>query len=117
MAVPEVRYTPQRLTRAGVAAAAQTAVIAGTQTYVMRNDGKTFFRFYKTGANTCTVTITAQATIKGQTVTNWTYTVPATTGDIFTGFFEPALWNDANGDLRFQFSEVTAMFFYAFSTG
>jgi hypothetical protein len=117
MAAVELRYTPQRLTRVGSAPSPQTAVIAGTQTYVMRNDGKTLFRFYKTGANACTVTITAQQTVKGGAIANWTVAVPATTGDIIAGFFEPNIFNDAYGDLRFSFSEVTGMFFYAYSAG
>jgi hypothetical protein len=112
----EIRITPARVVRAGLTASYTTGVIAATSTYVMRNDGKTIFRFYKTGANACTVTFTAQNQ-KGLAVAGATLTVPATTGDVFAGPFETGVFNDAFGDLRFSLSEATAIFFEALTLG
>jgi hypothetical protein len=111
----ELRVIPARVVRAGLTASYTTGVIAGTSTYVMRNDGRTIFRFYKTGANACTVTFTAVGKIAGQVAANATVSVPATTGDVFVGPFEPLLFNDAFGDLRFSLSEATAIYFEALS--
>lgn len=108
----EVRVTsPARLSKTVTTASYVTGVVAGTSTYVMRNDGRTIFRFYKTGANPCTVTVTATGYIKGAKAADWTFIVPASTGDVFVGPFEPLLFNDAWGDMRFSLSEATAIFF------
>jgi hypothetical protein len=107
----DTRYAPLKVTRAGLTAVYITAVIAATTNYVMKNDGRTFFRFYKTGANPCTVTFISQEYIRGLAVASPTLSVPATSGDVFAGPFEPTIFNDGNGDMRFNFSEVTAMFF------
>jgi hypothetical protein len=101
------------LTAAG---AYTTGVVAATSTYVMRNDGRTCFRFYKTGANACTVTFTAQ-NAQGLVVAGATVIIPATTGDVFAGPFETGRFNDAFGDLRFSLSEATAIFFLPFTVG
>jgi hypothetical protein len=73
-------------------------------------------RFYKTGANSCTVSFTAQNS-KGLVVAAATIVVPATTGDVIVGPFEPNAFNDAFSDLRFSLSEATAIFFAAWSLG
>ena len=110
--MPEIRVsTVPRLSKTVTTASYTTAVVAGTSTYVMRNDGRTIFRFYKTGANACTVTVTATGYIKGSKAADWTFSVPATTGDVFVGPFEVGLFNDAWGDIRFGCSEATALFF------
>ena len=112
------RATVPRVTRVGLTAAGAytTAVIAGTTYYIIKNDGKTFFRLYKTGANACVVTFYTQAYMRGLALTAPTVSVPATTGDVLVGPFEPTVFNDANGDMQFSFSEVTAMFFLPFTT-
>jgi hypothetical protein len=40
-----------------------------------------------------------------------TISIPATTGDVMLGPFPPSLFNDGNGDMRFNFSEVTGLTF------
>jgi hypothetical protein len=114
----EIRVTPLRVIRAGLTAAGAytTGVVAATSTYVVHNDGRTFFRFYKTGANACTVSFTAY-NLKGLAVASATLTIPATTGDVFAGPFEPGIFNDAFGDIRFSLSEATAIFFLPFTLG
>ena len=111
MAATEIRVYPSRVVKTALTAAYTTGVIAGTSTYVMKNDGRTIFRFYKTGANPCTVTVTATGYIRGAKEADLTFTVPASTGDVFVGPFEPNVYNDAYGDLRFSLSEATAIFF------
>ncbi len=116
MAATEIRITPARVIRNGLTAAYTTGVVAATSTYVMKNDGRTIFRFYKTGANACVVTFTAQ-NAQGLAVAGAVVTIPATTGDVFVGPFEPGRFNDAFGDLRFSLSEATAIFFEALTLG
>jgi hypothetical protein len=111
----DTRYAPLKMTRAGLTAVYIAAVIVGTTNYVMKNDGRTFFRFYKTGAATCTVTFISNETIRGLALASPTLVVPATTGDVYAGPFEPTIFNDGNGDMRFNFSEITGMFFMGVS--
>ena len=113
----EVRVTPGKVIRGGLTAAYTTGVVAGTSTYVVKNDGRTLFRFYKTGANACVVTFTTQNQQKGLAVASSAVTVPASTGDVFCGPFEPQIFNDAQGDLRFSLSEATATYFEPLTMG
>ena len=113
------RVNVSRVTRTGLSMPALyvTAVIAGTTYYIMRNDGRTLFRLYKTGANNCVVTFYTQEYLRGLAFTAPTVTIVATTGDQIVGPFEPNIFNDVNGDMQFSFSEVTSMFFAPFSVG
>jgi len=111
----EIRITPSRVVRTGLTAAYTTGVVAATSTYVMKNDGRTFFRFYKTGVNICTVTFTVPNLARGLAIASATVVVPASTGDVFAGPFEPGVFNDGYGDLRFSLSEATAIYFMAVS--
>jgi hypothetical protein len=51
------------------------------------------------------------AMIAGLDVAEMTVSIPASTGDVMLGPFPPSIFNDGNGDMRFNFSEVTGLTF------
>jgi hypothetical protein len=113
MAATEVRVVPFRLSRSpGVQALGlyTTGVLAGTSTYVMRNDGRTILHLIKAGAGTTVLTVRAVGTIRGQKAADETWSVVGATGILYVGPFEVALFNDAYGDMRFDFStDITTL--------
>lgn len=77
--------------------------------YIFANDGRTWLEVIKAGAAACTVTLTTPKTLAGLAVTDQTDTVAATTGTRRIGPFEPSVYNDSNGDVNVQFSEITGL--------
>ena len=86
-----------------------SGLVASSRTYKVRNDGKTFLLFLKSGAGTCTVTVTTPGTIGGLSISDRTITVGASTGDIVAGPFPPRVFNDSNGDLSFTLSDTVGL--------
>lgn len=82
-----------------------------TDTFQFRNTGKEFLHFKKSGAGDCTVTFNTPRTVEGLDIENPTVTVPATTGDVFVGPFDPAVFNTPGSILLsgFTVSEVTGL--------
>jgi hypothetical protein len=112
----DTRYTPLRASEWGLTLTYTAGIIVGTTDFVMKNDGNTRIRVYKTGAGACTVIFKTPQKIRGTLdVAENSQTVPATTGDLIFGPFPPAQYNDGNGDMRFNFSEVTGLFFAGIS--
>lgn len=107
----DTRYAPLRMTRAGLTTSYTAGIIVGTTDFVMKNDGRTFIHVKKSGAGSCSMICKTPAQIRGLDIAEVTITVPATTGDVMVGPFEPSLFNDGNGDMRFNFSEVTGLTF------
>lgn len=106
--MPDVRRTPENMTRAGI----DLTDISGLLTadvQIIRNNGKVFLHFKKTGAGDCTVTFSTPGTVDGLAIADRTVTVPATTGDIHVGPFPPHIYNDSVRDLRVSLSEVTGL--------
>lgn len=102
----DVAITPQRITRSKLEAT-YTGSLSTTDTYKVKNDGKVVLHFKKTGAGECTVTVTTPREVDGLAVADRTFTVPATTGDVFAGPFPPFDYNDGDNNLSFTVSEVT----------
>jgi hypothetical protein len=103
-----VSLTPQLLVRSGLAAT-YTTLTSTTDTYVVSNDGKVMLHFKKTGAGVCTVTIQSTATIDGLPVEDQTVTVPATVGDVMTGYHSRSTFNDAAGRLGFTVDNTAGL--------
>lgn len=80
-----------------------------TDTYKVPHDDRTFLHFKKSGAGACTVTVITPATLRGRAVSDATYTVPATTGDVMIGPFEADLFRGGDGKISFTLSEVTGL--------
>lgn len=104
----DVTLTPQQCGIAGITPS-YTGSLSAANTYLVRNSGKVFLHFKKTGAGDCTVTLQTPITVEGLAVEEPTVTVPATTGDKMIGPFSPAVFNDQNGDLKFTLSEITGL--------
>lgn len=98
----------------GLTTSYTSGIVAGTTDFVVKNNGAMRIHCKKSGAGSCTVTIKTPAKFGGLDVAEQTGTVPATTGDLIFGPFPGSLYNDANGDLRFNFSEVTGLTFMCF---
>lgn len=106
-----VTITPVESPRdgAGAVAVTRTSPMSVSDSYRFLNDGKIVLLFEKTGAGACTVTVTTPATLGGIAVADPTYTVPASTGDVVIGPFNPAYFNDENGYVSFTVSEITGL--------
>lgn len=103
------RLTPQVVNRTGLAAT-YVADLLTADTHQVNNDGSVFFHFKKTGAGACTVTFITHGSIDGLTIADRTVTVPATTGDVFVGPFQPTVYNEpGTNDMEFTVSEVTGL--------
>ncbi len=96
-----------KIVKSGLTNAATTSVIGDTVTFT--NDGHTLINFRKSSSGNCTVTILSQATVGGLAVANQSFTVPATTGDVFAGPFPPSIFNDANGKVNFSLSDEAGL--------
>lgn len=106
----QLRKAVENVVRTGLAATYHNDfTVEGSNTYLVRNNGKVFLHFKKSGAGNCTLTVVTPNTVDGLAVTDLTVTIPATTGDKFIGPFPPSIYNDANGDIEIKLSEVTGL--------
>lgn len=103
-----VRLTPDPAQLTGVAANYNAGLLT-TNTYLIRNDGKTLLHVKKSGAGICVVTVTPQTTDRGLAITPLAVSIPATTGDKFIGPFPPDVFNDINGDIYVTLSDITGL--------
>ncbi len=113
MAIPaaasEVRLSVEQSLKSGLAATYTSSGLLAANTYKVRNDGKVFLHFKKTGAGDCTVTITTPGTSQGLAIADQTVTVAATTGDKFVGPLPASLFNDASSDVSFSISDTVGL--------
>lgn len=105
----DIRLNPQAVNRGGLSGATYIGGLTTTDTYLVANDGKIVLHFKKTGAGAATVTFQTPGTVKGLAIAEHTVNVPALTGDVFVGPFDPDLFNDGSRDLRLALSEVTGL--------
>ncbi len=92
----------------GGATAVPVSMAIGTN-YIVRNDGRVLLHFVKTGAGAAVITIVTPKTVSGLAVAEQTVAVPATTGNVWAGPFNPDTFNDANGDMDVSTDEDTAI--------
>lgn len=104
----DVRLAVEQILPSGLAAT-YTGSLLIANTYQVRNDGRTFVHFKKSGAGACNVTIATPSTVGGNAVADRVVEVPATTGDKFIGPFPPHIYNDGSGDLNITLSEITGL--------
>ena len=102
------RLTVEPMVMGGIAATYNGTLLVA-DTHLVRNNGKTFLHFKKAGAGDCLVTVQTPPTVAGLAVAELSFTVPATTGDIFAGPFPPSIFNDSIQDLKFTLSEITGL--------
>ncbi len=104
----DVRLTPERILPIGLGAT-YTGSLSTSNTYQVRNTGRTFLHFKKSGAGACVVTIETPVTIGGLAVAEQTVSVAASTGDEFIGPFPTNIYNDGSHDVRVTLSEITGL--------
>ena len=81
-----------------------------SDTYRVDNNGKVFLHFKKTAAVNCVVTVVTPNSEDGNAVADKTFTVPATTGDIHVGPFDPKIYNRKGfHDFEFTLSDIDGL--------
>lgn len=78
--------------------------LSSTDTYRVRNPGNVVLHFTNVSASPRTVTVDVPATVAGQSVPDFTFTVPASTGDIWVTPLPPGVVNDDAGNIVFSVS-------------
>lgn len=92
----------------GGTAASPTSMDAANN-YIVRNNGRVLLHFVKTGAGNATITIVTPGTVGGLAIADQTFTVPASTGNVWAGPFSPSIYNDASGDMDVSTDEDTGI--------
>lgn len=103
-----IPLTPLLLVQSGLTMA-YTGGLTTTDTYTVRNNGRTFLHFKKTGAGICNVTVVTPGTVRGLAIADLVVAVPATTGDVMIGPFAADAFDDANHDVSLTLSDVTGL--------
>jgi hypothetical protein len=107
--VATVVLTPQLLVEAGIAPTYHVpAELTTTDTFSVVNAGRLFLHAKKSQAVDCVITFTTPVTFRGKAVADLAVTVPASTGDLFIGPFDRALYN-ASGSLSFTLSNIAGL--------
>jgi hypothetical protein len=104
----DVRLDVEKVVPAGLVATYNGSLSISDE-YLVKNSGRTFLHFKKSGAGDCDVTIQTPVTVDGLTVEEQVVTIPATTGDKFLGPFPTRIYNDSSGDLRFTCDDITGL--------
>ena len=110
----DTRVTPLVSTAAGLTCTYTAGIIVGTTDFVVKNNGKLRIHAVKTGAGACNMIVKTPNKVADLDIADLTVVVPATTGNVMAGPFPPNVYNDGNGDMRFNFSEVTDLDFMCF---
>ena len=103
----DVVITPVVAAQGGIAAVPQT--MAAADNYIVRNNGRVVLFFRKTGAGAATITVVSPKVVSGLAVAEQTFNVPATTGEVWAGPFNPDTFNDNSGDIDVSTSEDTGI--------
>lgn len=103
--------TVQKVVKEGLTTSAVSTSLLSADTQTFTNDGRTFLHFKKTGAGAATVTVVSQASVQGIALSNLTFSVPATTGDVFAGPFPASIFNDSSSNVSFYFSDTVGLSF------
>lgn len=110
----DTRVTPLVVVPTGLTCTYTAGVIVATTDFVVKNSGKVKIHVVKTGAGACNMIVKTTAKVADLDVADLTVVIPATTGNVMAGPFPPSVYNDGNGDMRFNFSEVTDLDFMVF---
>lgn len=94
------------VTTAGAAPSFVACAGGGDQ---FNNDGHTMVEVKNASGSPITVTFVAQTACNQGSIHSTTVSVPATTGDRMCGPFDPARYNDANGNCQITYSAVTSL--------
>ena len=104
----DVAIAPERVTKTGLTAT-YTGTMLTTNTYTIRNTGRSILHFLNAGGSDCVITFQTPALLAGLGVAELVVTVIATTGDTFIGPFPPAIFNNGANDLKFTMDFITSV--------
>lgn len=102
-----VPLTPQLCNESGLTPT-DVGSLSTSNTYTVKNAKPVLLHFKKSGAGACNVVFTSVAVTGEHKAVSKTVVVPATTGDVFVGPFDPNLFQTGN-DITFTLSEVTGL--------
>lgn len=97
--------TPQVVTRTGITPSFAAANVDG---HSVPNNGHRALRIKNSGSET-TLTVKVGKTIDGQTAAGKTVTIPATTGDVITGFWPVGDYNQPDGSIHIDYTVTTGV--------
>lgn len=105
-----VALTPQQIALTGLTPTFTAPTDAGAGGgWSFPNTGDTFIRIKNTGGAQRVVTLLTPATIGGVAISDPTVTIPATTGDILIGPFDPSLFNQSDGAVYVEVDATTGL--------
>jgi len=104
-----VRVTPIRLEKRAAVSVATMVSADGTDGNKFTATSRTLLRVKNTDASPITVTINTNATFKGLTLPDATFSAPATTGDVVWSGFEEHFHQNAAADVHVEFSAVAGV--------
>src|SRR3990172_1831907 len=105
----DVELAAQQINSSGITPT-YTGTLSTASTYKVRNTGRIFLHFKKSGAGACNVTIATPHTVDGNAVADKVVSVPATTGDKMIGPFKPDVYKEQGGTtLSFTLDEITGL--------
>ena len=104
----EVVLTPLVAAPDGVDGSTPQAV-ATADNYIFRNDGRTILHFVKTGIGIATIIVITPKTFGGLALDDLEISVPASTGDVYAGPFNPELYHDGSGDVDFSSDDEASL--------
>jgi hypothetical protein len=87
---------------------------SATETYLIPNNGDVFLHIKKSDVADCVMTMATPNTILGLAITDYTATVPASTGDKMIGPFDPAAFNNTANQISMTLSEIAGLTFGVF---
>jgi hypothetical protein len=102
-----VALTPQLTSEAGLTPT-DVGSLSTSNTYTVKNSKPVLLHFKKSGAGICNVVFTSAAVVGEHKAISKTVAVPATTGDVFVGPFDPNLFQTGS-DITFTLSEITGL--------
>jgi hypothetical protein len=80
-----------------------TLVAAAAATNTFANDGATFLLIKNTTGTAVAITITTPSTVGGFAVADLHFSIPATSGLMYAGPFDPSIFNDSSGLVTVDF--------------
>ena len=101
--------TPQQLARTGITPVYNAATV--TEGDGFANDGRTFIHCLNVSVGIITLTISTPGTVDGLAIADRTVAIPANTGNLMIGPFPPDVYNQSNGQVYLDWSDVTTMTF------
>lgn len=97
---------PQQIVRTGLTPVFTAANVLG---HSVANDGHVMLEVKNGSASPINVTVQTPGTVDGLAISELVVVVPATSGDKMIGPFPPGIYNQPDGTIYVDFSDVTTV--------